>query len=449
MLRKLFKVFAITSVLALFSVPALGQDVLDTMALYENLEGDFTWENLDDFADLGLEGTTVTIFGAFVDTDARRFVSAVAPFIAATGIDIVYEGSGDFEALVRVRVEGGDAPDIGAFPQPGLFADLSESVVPVSDTVAEIMNTNYDSGWVELSTVDGVLKAIVYRANVKSLVWYNPTQFAAAGYEVPTSWDELIALSDLIVEDGDTPWCIGIESSGATGWVITDWLEDVLLRTAPPETYDAWVTNSIPFDDPAIVNALNTVGEIVLNPDYVAGGTTAILTTPFGDSPGGLFTDPPSCYMHRQASFIPGFFPEGVSIAEDGDAWAFYLPGIDPEFGNPLLTAGDLYAAFSDRPEVNAVMEYLAGPLSQELWAAQGGFVAPNVTASLEVYPTPLDRLYAELLVTADVARFDASDLMPGAIGAGEFWSAMVQWIQGTSTEEALAQVQAVWSNLE
>lgn len=457
MSKKLFLITLIVALMASMVSVTVAQDdeeeEFDIMALMEAGDERFSFDVLDQFEDLGLEGTTVTIFGAFVDEDANRFEQAITPFEEVTGIDIQYEGSGDFENLVRVRVEGGDAPDIAAFPQPGLFNDLSEAAVPVSEDVATVMNEEFDSGWVTLSTVDGELKAIVYRANVKSLVWYNPTEFADAGYEIPTTWDEMIELSELIIEDGTTPWCVGIESSDATGWVVTDWVEDALLRTADPEVYDAWVNHDIPFDDPEIVEAMQVVEDIILEEGYVFGGSDAILTTPFGDAPSGLFPaegEDPTCYLHRQASFIPGFFPDGVEIAEDGDAWAFYLPPLEEEYGSPVLTAGDLFAPFADRPEVMATLLYLAEPLSQEIWAAQGGFVAPNTTASLDVYPTALDLFYAELLVEADVTRFDASDLMPGAIGAGAWWSAATEWVRGSLTvEEALAQVEAAWVELE
>ncbi len=458
MSRKLLSLTIILSLLMVSVSVVFAQDdddeEFDIMALIEAGDERFSFDVLDNYEGLGLEGTEVTIFGAFVDADAERFEQAILPFEETTGIEVNYEGSGDFETLVRVRVEGDDAPDIAAFPQPGLFQDLADAAVPVTEEIATIMNEEFDAGWVNLSTVDGELKAIVYRANVKSLVWYNPTQFDAFGYEIPETWDELLELSDLMVDDGYTPWCIGIESSDATGWVVTDWVEDILLRTAPPEVYDDWVNNDIPFNDPEIVEALDLAATIFKDnvDDYVFGGTDGILTTPFGDSPAGLFPaegEDPNCFLHRQASFIPAFFPDGVEIAEDGDAWAFYFPAIEEEFGEPVLTAGDVFAPFDDRPEVMATLQYLAEPLSQEIWAAQGGFVAPNSTASLEVYPTDLDLFYAELLVNADVTRFDASDLMPGAIGAGAWWSAAVEWVDGASTEDALASVEEAWQNLE
>ena len=150
-----------------------------------------------------------------------------------------------------------------------------------------------------------------FKQEVKSLVWYSPDNFAEKGYKVPKTWEDLMALQEKIKADGGTPWCIGIESGGATGWPATDWIEDIMLRTQPPEVYDGWVTNTIKFNDPRIVAAIDTFGSIAKDDENVAGGVKAVATTAFGDSPKGLFTVPPQCYLHHQASFIPAFFPEG------------------------------------------------------------------------------------------------------------------------------------------
>ena len=234
------------------------------------------------------EPKVVDIFGAFVDEDARRFEASMVPFEERTNIDIQYEGSGDFETLILVRIEGDDPPDIAAFPQPGLLADFvdKDQVIDLTDWFEEdYMKQQYENHWLEMATMDGVMSGVWYRANVKSLVWYPVPQFSEAGYEIPETWDEMLALSDQMVADGNTPWCIGIESAGATGWVATDWMEDIMLRTQPAEKYDAWVNGELPFDSPEVKNAAKIMGEIWFNDDYVLGGTPSILTTPFGDAP--------------------------------------------------------------------------------------------------------------------------------------------------------------------
>ncbi len=392
------------------------------------------------------DGTVVNIFGAFVDEDARRFENSIAAFEEETGIDIQYEGSGDFETLIQVRVEGGDPPDIAGHPQPGLLKGLVDQgavIDPSTFLGMDFLEAHYPQGWIDDSNLGGQVAGVWYRGNVKSLVWYPKDDFEAAGYAVPTTWDELIALSDQIVADGGIPWCIGIESSGATGWVATDWIEDIMLRTQPPETYDAWTSGELPFDSPEVRNAIETMAEIWKNPDYVLGGDIGIATTPFGDAPTGMFDDPPSCWLHRQASFIPAFFPDNAVIGENVDF--FYFPMIDEQYGEPVLTAGDIAAMYVDRPEVRAVMAYLATGESMKGWVEAGGFIAPHSDSSLDWYTTDIDRRFAEMLLNASVTRFDGSDLMPAAVGAGSFWTNITDWVTGTSLDEALPAIDASW----
>ncbi len=397
------------------------------------------------------EQKTVSIFGAFVDEDARRFEASMVPFEEETGIDVEYEGSGDFETLILVRVEGDDPPDIAAFPQPGLLADFVEEgqVIDLNDWFdEEYLQEQYMQSWLDLATMDGQMSGVWYRASVKSLVWYPVPEFEEAGYDIPETWDEMIALSDQMVEDGNTPWCIGIESSGATGWVATDWVEDIMLRTTSAENYDKWTTGELPFSSPEVKNAVEIMGDIWLNEDYVLGGTSAILTTPFGDAPTPMFDDPPSCWLHRQASFIPAFFPDDVTVGEDVDF--FYLPPIKPdEYPQPVLGAGDVFAAFNDRPEVREVIKYLTTGESTKAWLQSGGFVSPHEDTPLDWYPTETDRKYAEILNDASVFRFDGSDLMPGAVGAGSFWQGMVDYVNGEDLDTVLENIDDSWPEAE
>ena len=396
-------------------------------------------------------GSDVTIFGKWTEAEGDNFVAALAPFQEATGIEVKYEGSSEFETLITVRVEGGDAPDIAGFPQPGLMAQFArEGAIPDHAqflNVAEL-EANYSDAWMNLATVNNQLSGVFYRASTKSIVWYPVQAFEDAGYEIPETWDELIALSDQIVADGGTPWCVSMEHGGVTGWVATDWVEDVLLRTAPPETYDQWVNHEIPFNDPAVVNAANIVGDIWFNEDYVYGGTTGILTIWVGDTQTPMFDEAgPQCWMHRQAGWIPDFWPEGTEPGVDSSF--FYLPPIDEAYGNPVLGGGDVFSAFNTRPETAALIEYLSLPEGAEVWVKTGGFISPNRNVPADWYGSYVDQAQAEILQNATTLRFDASDLMPAEVGAGTFWSGMVDWVGGADTETVLEQIEASWPDAE
>src|SRR5690606_2562735 len=281
-----------------------------------------------------------------------------------------------------------------------------------------------------------------------SMVWYPKAAFDAAGYQVPTTWDELIALSDQIVADGSTPWCIGFESEGATGWPATDWMEDIMLRTAGPDVYDQWVNHEIPFNDPAVVRAGEVFGEILFTDGYVLGGAADTAEIPFGDAPGPMFQDPPGCWLHRQASFINSFFPPDSVAGEDYD-W-FPFPPIDQE---GILFAGELTVVGSNRPEVKDFLERFMG---QEVQCAMGGVAAssrisPNVEVGGDCYANQILADAADVLSEANAAgagRFDASDLMPAAVGSGSFWVGMIDYVRGgpESLEGVLADIEASWT---
>lgn len=391
-------------------------------------------------------GNTVSILGVIVGDQQAKLEAALRPFEEETGIEVVYEGTDAFSTLLPVRVDSGDSPDIAMFPQPGLMRSLAEegALVPVTEVLSkEQLQTYYPDSWIDLSTVNDTIYGVWYRSAVKSLVWYDPKQFKSAGYSIPKTWDELIALSDRIVADGKTPWCLGLESGNASGWPGTDWIEDILLQSAGPEFYGQWVRHEVPFNAPEVQEAFEYFGKIAKTPGYLYGGQTGALSIPFGDSITGLFTEEPECYMQKQANFISTFFPADVVIGEDVDF--FPTPTINPAYENSLLVAGDIFAMLNDTPEARKLMAYMATPTPHEIWAEQGGFLSANKQVDLSVYPDALSRKQAELLATAEVVQFDASDSMPGAVGTGTFWSGMMDFVAGASAEDVTKKIEFYW----
>jgi alpha-glucoside transport system substrate-binding protein len=396
-------------------------------------------------------GSTVSAMGPFVDADAVKFEEMVKVFEDATGIDVQYEGTKEFEATIGTRVDAGDAPDVADFPQPGLLARFAREgkIVDLNPYLdMEALQANYSQSWLDMATMEGndgpIMAGVWERVNGKSLVWYPKRAFDAAGYAVPTTWDELVALQDEIRADGDTPWCIGIESGAATGWPATDWMEEFMLRTTTPENYDRWVAGELPFSSPEVTKAAEEMAKIWTTEGNVYGGAQAIATTAFGNSPAPMFEDPPKCWLHKQGNFITTFFPADATAGVDYDF--FYLPGLDPAYGNPVLVAGDIWAAFSDKPEAIALLEWFTQGEHLRPWMAAGGAIAPHRDADLSWYGNDTERKIGQIIQDADIVRFDASDVMPGAVGAGSFWKEMTNWISGTKDlTTALRDIDASW----
>jgi len=417
-------------------------------------EGAFNWASYTAYDEAtNLDGQTLTIFGPWRGEDQVLVESMLAYFSAASGVAVSYSSSEGYEQQLIIDAEAGSPPDVAVLPQPGLIGDLAAKgfVVPLGEETSTWLAENYGAGpsWAALGTYAGpdgteALYALPYKADVKSLVWYSPDNFADAGYAVPATMEELKALTDQIVADGGTPWCIGLGSGGATGWPATDWVEEMMLRTQPPEVYDAWVSNELPFNSPEVVGAMEEFGYFAKNDAYVAGGAAAVAATDFRESPLGLFASPPGCYMHRQASFIPSFFPEGTELGTDADF--FYFPAYaEKDLGQPVLGAGTLAFIMKDSEAARAFIEWLKTPIAHEVWMAQTGFVTPLKSVNIDLYGSAALKKQGEILANATTFRFDGSDLMPGAVGAGSFWTGMVDFVGGKSAQEVADAIEASW----
>jgi alpha-glucoside transport system substrate-binding protein len=398
----------------------------------------------------------VTVFGPWLGPDQENVEAVLKAFAEKSGHDVRYTGSDSFEQQVVVDLEAGSAPNVSAFPQPGLASDMAKRgfLTPLGDDVATWVSENYAAGpsWVALGTYAGADGAshfygFPYKNDVKSLVWYVPENFDDAGYKIPTTMEELKALTEQIVADGGTPWCIGLGSGSATGWPATDWVEDMMLRTQTPEDYDAWVKNDLKFNDPKVIEAIDDFGWF-LDDKFVAGGRGAVASTDFRDSPKGLFSSPPQCYMHRMASFIPAFFPEGTAVGTDVDF--FYFPAFaSKDLGTPVLGAGTTWTITKDSQAAHDLIAFLQTPEAHEIWMARKGFLTPFKGVNPDAFGDPTLKKMNDILLNATTFRFDGSDLMPGAVGAGTFWTGMVDYAGGKSAQEVADAIQKSWDALK
>ncbi|RQP10476.1 MAG: carbohydrate ABC transporter substrate-binding protein [Microbacteriaceae bacterium] len=399
------------------------------------------------------EGKSVTIGGTILDLEADRLVESWKDFQTCTGIKVTYQGTSEFEAQIAVLAEGGNAPDVGIIPQPGLLQRLAEGgwLVPASKAVEDNVDKFWSEDWKAYGTHDGVFYAAPLMASIKGYVWYSPSAFEEAGYEIPTTLDELKSLSEEIAATGAKPWCVGLESGEATGWPGTDWIEDFVLRMAGADVYDQWVTHEIPFNDPRIAEAFDAVGEYLKNDTMVNGGIGDV-STQISEAfqTAGLPILDGECWMHHQASFYETFWnPDGGdanTVAPDGTVWAFLLPPVDADDPQAVTGGGEFPVAFRDAEEVEAFRAYL----SSDTWAnnrvSLGGVISANKGLDPNVASSELLKQSIEILQDPDTTfRFDGSDLMPGAVGADSFWKGIVAWVGGQSTQSVLDTIEASW----
>lgn len=396
--------------------------------------------------------TQVTVYGTISDTEAELLEKSWADWEDENGIDIVYEASKEFETQIPVRAQGGNAPDLAIFPQPGLMRDMAEAgyLKEAPQAVIDNVKQGWSDDWAAYGQYDGTQYGAPLMASVKGWIWYSPSKFAENGWEVPTSWQGLLDLTSQIQQSTSAaPWCIGFGSDAATGWPGTDWIEDIVLRQSGTDVYDKWVSNDIPFTAPEIASAFDEFGKIALNPAYVNagfGGVDTIVTTPFGDPATALVQG--NCTLHHQASFYDGFITDaGGKVAEDGDIWAFLTPPFDASAtGNVVTGGGEIVGAFSDDEATQKVQAYLSSADWANSRVKLGGVISAN--KGLDPANASSAILTEAITILQDPAttfRFDASDLMPSAVGTGTFFKGMNDWVNGTPQATVLEQIEGGW----
>jgi alpha-glucoside transport system substrate-binding protein len=395
-----------------------------------------------------LKGKKVTIYASIISPESDHLMKSWSAFEKCTGVTIQYAGANDFEAQLPVRVAGGNAPDLAMIPQPGLLATMVKTgkAVEAPAQVLKNVTDNWAPVWKAYATVNGKFYGAPLSANFKSLVWYSPSAFKAKGWTVPTTWADLMALSQKIADTKETPWCGGIGSGAGTGWPATDWLEELVLRDQGPDVYDKWISHQVKFDSPEIKSAMTLLDNWMRKPGWVFGGSKTVATTTFQNAGVPMLSG--KCAMLQQANFYEAQWPKGTKIGPDGDIFAFYMPVVNDKFGVPVEGGGEFLTAFSNRPEVQAVQTYL----STSAWASSRikvatGWLSANKSVDPALYTDPIDQLSAKYLTDPKATfRFDASDLMPSAVGAGAEWKQFTAYFgENKSVDAVLKAIDSAW----
>jgi len=393
-----------------------------------------------------LAGSHVTILTSLPPDQLSLFQKQLASLLAVTGIDVSIENAQAFETQALARSEAGDPYDLLLFPHPSLMIKMGRRgyLVDIGRfiTTSE-MREAYPQTWIDAGTVDGQPFGVLHGAEVKSLVWYPRPAFEAAGYRVPETWHDLLALSDQIVADGGVPWCISLENDQPDGGPGTDWIEDIMLRTTPASSYDAWTLGELSFDSPELRNAFSVLERIWQEPEYVFGGSTRILTSTQADARLPLLNDPPGCFLYRHAAAEAGDLPEGKKIGTD--VAYFYLPPIDSAFGRPVLGSGTFIGLSKDTPAGRQVIKFMLTAASVEAEVKAGELLSPINGVPPSWYPSDTQRSLAEILRSADPFRIDGSVLMPDLVGTGSFPAGVRAFVRGEALEVVLQSIDSGW----
>ncbi len=375
-------------------------------------------------------GKTVSVIGTWGGAEQESFLAMVKPWEDRTGNTVKYTGTRDINAVLTTGVASGILPDLAGLPGPGQMVEWGKSgaLKPLDDVLdMETYRAETSPAFVDLGTVDGKVIGVFIKSALKGLIWYNPNVYTGGA---PATWDDVM---NTPTGSADSLWCVAIESGAGSGWPGTDWIEDFVLRQSGPDIYDAWVAGTHPWASPEIKSAFEAFGDVL---DKSFGGANTVVSTNFGDGGNQMFTSPPGCLFHHQASFITDFF-KNQGGAQDGDFDFFPMPDINPAYAGAFTGAGDLFGMFNDTPEARDLLKYLVTAEAQQIWVSRGGALSGNTTVT--DYPDEVSKRSAEILGSAQIFRFDGGDLMPTALQSA-FFKAMVDFTQDQSKlDEILA----------
>jgi alpha-glucoside transport system substrate-binding protein len=425
--------FAVLAAASLF-VGACGDDD-DTSS--GTGDGDTSGTETSELPSLEGESIEVAAVWSAGSDEQPNFEAVLQSFEEKTGANVTFTSTGDdIATVVGTRIEGGDPPDVALLPQPGLLRDFVQqgALKPIDDVAGDVVDEHYSPDWRTLGSVDGQLYGVWFKAANKSTFWYRPDLFADAGVEAPETWDDLITSAQAISDSGVTPVSVG----GGDGWTLTDWFENVYIRSAGADMYDQLATHAIPWTDPSVVEALTTLGDLWSDPQLIAAGSA---TTPFVDSVARVFNDPPQAAMVFEGDFVAGTIAAETTATVGEDADFFPFPSVD-DSPSSVVGGGDVAVLLTDNPAAQELIRYLATPEAAEVWVQLGGFTSPNNDVDVSLYPDDISRRSAEELVGAETFRFDLSDLQPAAFGgtpAQGMWKILQDFLANPSDPAATA----------
>ena len=375
-------------------------------------------------------GDEVTVLYQWSGTEEESFNAIVKPLVDACGIQVVAQSTRD-AAVLDAKAKS-TPPDVIFWPTTAPLTLYGDNLLDLASVGADA--GNYASFWKDMGSSAGKWMAVPVKADIKTIIWYSPAAFDLFGYNVPTTWDELDALVEQMVADGNVPWSMGMESGAATGWTGSDFIQDILLVQQGPDYVNDIMSGDVSYDDAGVMQAYETYGKWAMDEKYTVGGATGTVSTPFLDAIYKVFSDPAEAMLVKQSGFAGGEVAKQYPDLEYGVDYDFFaVPGAQGMQGG-----ADWMMAFGDSPAAKALVGYLTGAAGAAEWAKVGFDLSPNSQA-VGNYTDPALIKKADALAGAAGFTPDIGDTIPAPFGEAE-WKAIVDYVNGADLASALGE---------
>ena len=349
-----------------------------------------------------------------------------------------------FKTSILVQLAGGNPPDAFSYWAGAQIQSIVDGgrLQPIDEVwEANDLGSQFPPG-----IVDG---ALTYNGSVYAIpltlhwvgMFYNTALFEQVGAEIPTTWDELIAVAEAFKEAGIPAFALG----SLNRWPGQFWFDMLLLRTAGGDYRARLMSGEASYTDPEVVRAYGMWNDLV-QAGYFYPDANA-----YDWDEAANFVANGDAAMTLMGTWIGGHYA-GLELVAGEDFDYFSFPTID-DVPRASLGPIDTFVVSADAANADAAkafLVHLTDPDIQLQFALGAGNLAPNVMSSTDSYTDVVVRIAAEIAADPVFAfNYDLATPPPVAdIGLNSFqefmanpgdYAAMLERVQADAAAEFAA----------
>ena len=325
--------------------------------------------------------------------------------------------------------------DIAIIPNPQGVVNLGERgfLYPITIALEEDkIQKNYSNHLQNIMTSDqdNKMYGVLFRLIPNSLIWYDVEKYKEIGSPKFNDFEEMVIFTKENVSNGNPLWCMDIESGASTGWIASNWLEDIILHEYGPNVYDNWSEQKITPKNKDIKQSISSIGEIIFINNAIYGGKERIISKEFRNNYRNLVDRDNTCVFSWSGHFAKMYFPSDKTYGIDYDFFKF--PSTKNR--NAMVGLGDSLVILNSSEESIEVFNSLTSNEFGQDWTSHRDsmFISANKNSIINEIKNPLLLKETTLIRNAlneDLFRYDASELMERRIGADHLLTALKKYI--------------------
>ena len=364
--------------------------------------------------------------------EQQYFVEELNIIADELGIKIKYEPVSDAETFIIDNPNSSSS--IAIIPNPQGVVNLAERklIYNLDDVLVDnnsIFNL-YPNHLVSIVSHEDSIYGGWTRLFPNSLIWYDISKFEQHNVKFD-NFETLLEGTKKIADNGTSPWCANSESAASTGWVQTNWMEDVLLTKYGPKVYDEWSKLKIDASNVKIFLSIKHMEEFIFYENHIYNGPGSIISKEFRNLPKVLLDDSTECFMSWSGHYFRYYIPEDYQYLRD-----FAVTNVPKiNFENSVVGIGDNIVLTKDNELSKIVISKILSKNFGEIWSSYQDteFISANQNFNKQIINNELTKFEYSIVHDAlqkDLFRYDASEIMARPIGSNLLWKLFKEYIR-------------------